>query len=435
MSKDNKKFIPCIYLKNGNATRSLTDSTVISDDPVYLAMQYDNGDADELLIFDQSIDDDEHEDAISIIREICSRVSIPVIGAGHIRRMEDIKKLLYAGCSKAAVNFSRADNIALVKEAAGRFGKARIAACYRAADAIAENKQLILDYVQEMILIDETEIRNALKIKEVPSILSLPEVSLDKILEFFSLDNVSGLTGNAVNDNAGSLTDLKRLCTENGIAVSARSAAFGWEDFKKNSDGLLPVVVQEASTDQVLMVAYMNEAAYQQTVETGRMTYYSRSRRQLWIKGETSGHYQYVRSLTGDCDMDTLLARVDQVGAACHTGSHSCFFNSVLSLEDSKKNDPQKVLENVYKTIVDRREHPKEGSYTNYLFSKGLDKILKKLGEENTEIVIAAKNPDPVETVYEISDYLYHMMVLMAEKGLSWDDITEELVRREQKPE
>lgn len=159
------------------------------------------------------------------------------------------------------------------------------------------------------------------------------------------------------------------------------------------------------------------------------MTYYSRSRQTLWLKGETSGHYQYVKSLSLDCDNDTMLAKVAQVGAACHTGAKSCFFQT-LTEKEYKENNPLKVFEEVYGVIRDRKLHPKEGSYTNYLFDKGIDKILKKLGEEATEIVIAAKNPNPEEIKYEISDFLYHMMVLMAEKKISWEDITEELANR-----
>ena len=180
------------------------------------------------------------------------------------------------------------------------------------------------------------------------------------------------------------------------------------------------------------MVAYMNEEAYNTTVRTGRMTYWSRSRGELWVKGETSGHFQYVRSITADCDLDTLLARVDQVGAACHTGHHSCFFNTDLVLGE-EQNNPETVLENVLAVVNDRKEHPKEGSYTNYLFDKGIDKILKKVGEEASEIIIASKNPEKTEVVYEMSDFLYHMMVLMAERGITWRDITDELARREQK--
>ena len=173
----------------------------------------------------------------------------------------------------------------------------------------------------------------------------------------------------------------------------------------------------------------MNEEAFKETLKTGLMTYYSRSRQSLWLKGETSGHYQYVKSLSLDCDNDTLLAKVNQIGAACHTGSRSCFYQELVKKEYQDSN-PLKVFEEVFEVILDRKENPKEGSYTNYLFDKGIDKILKKLGEEATEIIIAAKNPDSEEVKYEISDFLYHMMVLMAQKGVTWEDITRELANR-----
>ena len=206
-------------------------------------------------------------------------------------------------------------------------------------------------------------------------------------------------------------------------------AAFTWDELKLNSDGMVCVVVQDDKNKDVLMVAYMNEEAYNQTLRTGRMTYYSRSRQAQWVKGETSGHFQYVKSLKIDCDNDTILASVKQVGAACHTGNRSCFFTT-LAEKEYKETNPLKVFEEVFGVILDRKEHPKEGSYTNYLFDKGIDKILKKVGEECTEIVIAAKNPDKEEIKYEISDFLYHMMVLMVEKGVSWEEITKELVKR-----
>ncbi len=205
--------------------------------------------------------------------------------------------------------------------------------------------------------------------------------------------------------------------------------AFGWEDFQRGPDGLMPVVAQDYQTGQVLMVAYMNQEAYEKTLETGRMTYWSRSRQELWVKGATSGHFQYVKSLSLDCDADTILARVAQIGAACHTGNTSCFYRPILE-DPYPEAKPYQVLEDVYQVILDRKRHPKEGSYTNYLFDKGVDKICKKIGEEATEIVIAAKNPNPEEIKYEISDFLYHAMVLMAEKQVTWKDILEELAKR-----
>ena len=153
---------------------------------------------------------------------------------------------------------------------------------------------------------------------------------------------------------------------------------------------MVPVIVQDYRTDEVLMLAYMNKEAFDTTINLGKMTYWSRSRDELWTKGLTSGHFQYVKSLTADCDFDTILAKVSQVGAACHTGNRTCFFNSIVQKEYVEKN-PLKVLESVYDIIKERKAHPQDGSYTNYLFGKGTDKILQKLGEECTEIVIAAK--------------------------------------------
>lgn len=202
-----------------------------------------------------------------------------------------------------------------------------------------------------------------------------------------------------------------------------------WEELKKGPDGLVPVIVQDCENSEVLMLAYMNREAYERTLATGQMTYWSRSRSELWIKGMTSGHFQKVQELRIDCDNDTILAKVWQTGAACHTGNRSCFYRTFLERGPKEKN-PMQVFEEVYGVIQDRRVHPKEGSYTNYLFDKGLDKILKKIGEEAAETVIAAKNPDPEEVRYEIADLLYHLMVLMVEKGVSWEAVCEELANR-----
>ena len=244
-----------------------------------------------------------------------------------------------------------------------------------------------------------------------------------------SIEIISGVTGPAINANAKELNDIKDLCAGNGVGVRTFEPAVKWEELKKNPEGLVPVVTQDYKTREVLMVAYMDEEAYLHTLKTGRMTYYSRSRREQWMKGETSGHFQYVMEMIADCDKDTILAKVSQIGAACHTGNYSCFFHNIMK-KDYEETNPLVVFEAVLNIIKDRKVHPKEGSYTNYLFEKGIDKILKKLGEEATEIVIAAKNPNANEIKYEIADFLYHMMVLMVEKGVTWEEITEELDKR-----
>ena len=197
------------------------------------------------------------------------------------------------------------------------------------------------------------------------------------------------------------------------------------ENIKFNGHGLVPCVVQDVYTREVLMLAYMNEESVKKTLETGETWFFSRSRNELWNKGVTSGHKQAVKKLSYDCDGDTLLAEVEQIGAACHTGAKSCFYTTMFESEE-------KVFEigKLFDLIKERKETPVEGSYTNYLFDKGIDKILKKVGEECAEVIIAAKNPDLTELQYELSDLVYHSMVLMVERGLELKDIANELKKR-----
>jgi len=206
---------------------------------------------------------------------------------------------------------------------------------------------------------------------------------------------------------------------------------------KFDDKGLIPVVTQDFKTKDVLMVAYMNEEAFDKTIETGKVHYFSRSRSKLWLKGETSGHFQSVKAIKLDCDGDTILIEAEQIDAACHTGNRTCFYRTMNNgkwEETTEKAYDEKlsagILQEVYDVIVDRAVHPKEGSYTNYLFTKGLDKILKKVGEETAEVIIAAKNNSKEELRYEVSDLLFHLMVLLVERGLTLEDIYGELKGR-----
>jgi phosphoribosyl-ATP pyrophosphohydrolase/phosphoribosyl-AMP cyclohydrolase len=425
-----KKFTPCIYLLNEHAIRGLNDTAIVDTDPVRLARYYSENNADELIVFDMSEGDVQHEAALDIMKEIVSACEMDVIGAGNIKRMEDVKKILYTGCKKAVLDYEKQSNIDITEEVSLKFGKDKILISYNDPKVLADNKELIEKYVSSMVLMNPHSIRETMELIDLPFFVQINQVALNKLLEIFSYENVCGVTGNTINDNIGEILSLKDLCRQNNIPVESFQSAYKWSDFKKNSDGMVPVVVQDYRTLEVLMMAYMNEESFEHTLKSGKMTYYSRSRQELWLKGETSGHYQYVKSLTADCDMDTILAKVSQVGAACHTGAKSCFFNEITKKDYEESANPLQVFEDVLNVIKDRKVHPKEGSYTNYLFDKGIDKILKKLGEEATEIVIAAKNPNANEVKYEISDFLYHMMVLMVEKDVSWEEITTELANR-----
>ena len=197
-------------------------------------------------------------------------------------------------------------------------------------------------------------------------------------------------------------------------------------ELKFDEKGLIPAIVQDHYTKEVLTLAYMNRESLAITIDERRTCFWSRSRRQLWRKGETSGNVQHVVSITADCDGDALVVEVVKDGPACHTGAESCFFNQ-LYLSDEMK---QFSYEGLYELIRGRKTNPKEGSYTTYLFDKGLDKILKKVGEECTEVIIAGRKEDKAETVFEIADLTYHVLVLMVQMGISVEDVTRELEKR-----
>ena len=198
------------------------------------------------------------------------------------------------------------------------------------------------------------------------------------------------------------------------------------DKLKFDKDGLIPAVVVDSVTKKVLTVAYMNRESLEVSMEKGLTCFWSRSRQELWLKGETSGNYQHIVSITADCDGDALVVVVEKDGPACHTGSDSCFTNALWQSEDLHEFSVQ----GLYDMLVGRNEQRPEGSYTTYLFEKGMDKILKKVGEECTEVIIAAKADDKKETVYELADLMYHAMVLMVQMGISVEDIRAELAGR-----
>ena len=424
-----KRLTPCIFIDGGKAVQWFDDRTLLSDDVVSLAKQYCDRGADELIVFDLSTSDEEHDEAIDLIKKINRVISIPMIAGGNIRRAEDVKKILYAGAKRAILNFSKPLSFDLIEEVSKRFGKERIAVSLNDFDTLFKQQHLIEEYSTEIVFMHRLDLNSVMNITKLPCVVLTDTMEQSEILRILKCDGIKGVSGLFISSLNMDFNEFKGICADAGIKMTSFESILDFSEFKLNSDGLIPVIVQDYKTNEVLMMAYMNEEAFDHTVKTGRMTYYSRSRQCQWVKGETSGHFQYVKSLSIDCDKDTLLAKVEQIGAACHTGNRSCFYTTIVGADYDAKN-PLQVFESVYNTIVDRREHPKEGSYTNYLFEKGIDKILKKVGEEATEIVIAAKNPNPEEIKYEISDFLYHAMVLMVERGVTWEDITNELADR-----
>ena len=415
------KVIPCLDLTK----------------PLEVAKYYNDNGADEIAYFDSKATKEGRETNIEMIREIARVVDIPLLVCGGIKKLEDVKKALYAGASKVCINSAAVANKEIVREVSERFGSERLIIAIDLCtmkEPVEWAKEVVRLGAGELLLLHNNQVPNYIElVKEIKKVVPVPVIVSSYSTDAKELADIVEKTGaesiSLYNLEQMDVMEIKQVFAKEHIEVNTFQSAVPFDEFKLNSEGLIPCIVQDYKTSEVLMMAYMNRESYEETIRSGRMTYYSRSRQELWKKGETSGNAQYVKELILDCDNDTILAKVSQVGVACHTGSRSCFFTELVKKEYDSTN-PLTVFEDVYQIIQERKKNPKEGSYTTYLFEKGIDKILKKVGEECTEIVIAAKNPDAEEMKYEISDFLYHLMVLMAERGLEWKDITDELVER-----
>ncbi len=398
MAKEQKNIVAMIYLKDGKAVQGFYDDTPL-DDVFHLAELYNDNGIDKLIVFDLSDEYEEHEKNVQIIKNINRSLEIKVCAGGNINRMEDIKDFLFAGCLQVILNGSKPNSMELANEASSRFGKDRILVSVENVDFIFKHQENMNDNFHELLVLN-TGILDAIdNMTDVPYVVYFEEYDYKAIQNALKRPNIRGIAGRFFNDPKTNIIEIKSRLSADGIKMDNYEASLKWEDLKKNSDGMVPVIVQDYRTDEVLMLAYMTREAFDTTIHTGKMTYYSRSRQELWVKGMTSGHVQYMKSLTTDCDFDTILAKVSQVGAACHTGNRTCFFNNIIKKEYLEKN-PMHVFEDVYNAMIERKEHPKEGSFANYLLDQGLDAILKQVGEQAVETIIAAKNPKSEDIRY-----------------------------------
>ncbi|MCR5322390.1 MAG: bifunctional phosphoribosyl-AMP cyclohydrolase/phosphoribosyl-ATP diphosphatase HisIE [Lachnospiraceae bacterium] len=401
------------------------------DDFIAKAVDCQNRGADRIVITDLTEDGSQRDVFFDKARELSRNIDIPFLIGITAKRFEDVKKAFYTGAEAVIVNLGNLSDRSILKESADRFGEDSVFEWAAGCALSMSGKKLFISGYGES---DEgagsgndmVSGKHGISNDDTKTV-SLSEFIADKRDSETNI-RIETIFAAGMFDNAD-IMSVKREIAEKGLKVNTFSGKIDLDELKTDANGLIPCIAQDYKTGEVLMLAYMNAESYEQTLKTGIMTYYSRSRQELWVKGATSGHYQYVRELKADCDKDTLLAKVVQIGAACHTGSRTCFFNDIVK-HDYLNKDISAVLRDLYDVVCDRKKNPKEGSYTNYLFNKGIDKILKKCGEEATEMVIAAKNPSHEELKYEIADLLYHMTVLMVECGVNWEEVATELANR-----
>lgn len=392
-----KNLLAQIFLKNGKAVQGFYDWAPFGDgDFIKLVKNYDRTGADGLIVFDLSNSAQEQSLHGDLVHQAHGKLAVPIIVGGNIKTLEDVRLWIEAGCTKVFLNMSKHQNRELLISASESFGREKIAICVNEFATIAQETELVNRYTSTVLLLGDTlHLYEAVRNLNHECIPFMDTLDLARICALLKEENVIGISGRAISDTKTDLLQLKDQLTRREIPVKQGTSSIHWSEFQLNSDGLIPVVVQDYKSGEVLMVAYMNKEAFQMTVRTGRMTYWSRSRKQLWIKGETSGHYQYLKKLSIDCDNDTLLAQVQQIGAACHTGNRSCFYRDILKKDYTVPNLADS-LKKIYQNVSTKKE--------------GLDRHL---------------------VLKSTVDVLYYMTGVMEQYGITFENLTEEIDHRE----
>jgi cyclase len=453
----NKSIYACMDIKNGRVVKGVRFSDIqeISDDPVLLARKYEKDGADYLVFYDIGATVDNKGIFYDKIEEILKSVNIPLIVGGGIRTLSDCDRLYDLGVRHFSINSAAVKNPGLLKEVSEKYGSGSLILSVD-VKRVDGAYHVFLGAGKEDTGLDAKEwIEKAAGLGAGTIVIN--SIDTDGVKAGYDIEMLSFLAEDVSCDivasgGAGKTEDFVEVFQKNKKVTGALAASiFHYnlvsikeikEQLKKTTDinidslkyderGLIPAIVVDANSNDVLMLAYMNKESLALSIEKRLTHFYSRSRQSLWLKGETSGNYQHIVKIVADCDKDALLIYVDKDGPACHTGAESCFFNTLYENEDQKDNGFS--LDNLYNLILGRKANPGEKSYTSYLFREGRDKILKKIGEESTEVVIAAKGDSKKETIYEMADLLYHSLVLMADMGIEIADILNELKGRYKK--
>jgi len=347
-----KKIIPYINAENE-----------VSANVMNLAKSYAYGGADELFIYNYSKDEKSREEFLSLAKGLTKEIDIPIIIGSYVKRLEDVKKAIYTGAASIMIKYSLLEMKSVIKEAVERFGSDKIMVELDMIECMDEDGEDVCKRMGEdkvgTVLLKHVAVSeySKKKIENAPTKTIIRDSLIrNDIGSLLNIPNVIGVSTNFYENK--DIRKAKYALKQEGVEVNTYDSSLPFSDFKLDANGLIPVIVQDYRSDEVLMLAYMNEEAYNKTIVGGRMTYYSRSRNQLWLKGETSGHYQYVKELILDCDKDTILAKVLQVGPACHTGKQSCFHTDLVKKE-YKNPDALHVFNDVYNIIMDRKKNPK----------------------------------------------------------------------------
>lgn len=425
---DRKNLFATLYLKNGEAVTNQDDLQLIGSAEGTVKLYNDSG-IDKIILFDLSTDREEHLLNLNKIKELLRIIEVPVYGAGNIHLIEDIRNLLFAGCQKVILDSTQSDFNHILEESYKRFGKEKLAAGLNKVDALFKQRENLETKFDELFIFNETIIDAVDNLTSMPFTPIISSNEKTDYIKYLSLPNISGIGGPLTNSTQTDVMYLKNQLSESGIKVHRLETTIQWKDFHLDSDGLMPVIAQDYISSEVLNFGYMNKYAFEHTIKYGKMTYLNKENGDIFMRGHENDHYQYVKSFTLDCNRKTLLAKISQIGNSCHSGKCSCFFEEIMRKDYLEKNT-FKIFEKLYQEMQKQRIQPVENSYISHLVSKDSDEVLRKCGEMITDLLIASKNKNSEAMRSDITDFMYHLMVLMTEHDLQWQDITNEFIQR-----
>ena len=418
---DCKNLFATLYLKNGEAVFSSEDHQNIGSAQEIVKLYNDSG-IDKIILFDLSEQKEEHILNIHKIKELIRMIEVPVYGTGNLHQVEDIRNLLFAGCQKVILDSSQPDFNQLLEDSYKRFGKEKLTASLKKVDALFKQRINLETKIEELFIYNQTIIDAVENLTMMPFIPIIDSHQIDDYIKFLKMPNVTGIGGPLMDSTANDIMLMKNQINEQHIQINHLETSVLWEDFHLDTDGLMPVITQDYISSEVINFGYMNQYAFEQSIKFGRMTYYNKESGELSMFGFEEAQYQYIKSFTLDCHRKTLLAKISQLG-------NNCFPEEIVKKDFLEKNTI-KVFENLYNEMMEQRIKPVESSYISHLVSKGQDEVLKKCGEMIVDLMIAAKNGNSEAIRSDLTDLIYHLMVLMTEHDLKWQDVTNELIQR-----
>ncbi len=425
---DKKRLIATIFIKNGILVVGKNDETPVGE-PEKIARMFNDCGIDNILLMDISETAEGHKQSLTTIKEINRILEVTAYGYGWIKTINDVRDYMFAGCEKVILNSSNPEINDLIIEAGTRYGKDKLSLCLDTVDVLFKQKAAIEANFDDLFLFSKDIIEAVEHMTEVPYYAFIEGEDIAPYVEAMKNEHCIGVGGYILDKLTTDIMLLKYRFRDMGIPVYIFESSLDWSEFKLDNEGLIAVVTQDYTTNEVLNYGYMDEEAFNETMSSGKMAYYNKETKQVARHGMGSGQYQYVKSLSVDCHKQVLLAKISQVGNACHSGNYSCFFTEILRKDYVEKNI-FKLLENKYNNISARKHNPAEGSATAKLFEQGLNEILRKLQNITTEMTLYAKDADTDALPANIADLLYITMVLMCEYDIRWDDITREMGER-----